>query len=40
MKENPVDYRDRLEVEACLTFSVICACAFGIGFNILMILVG
>lgn len=36
--ENPVDYRDRHEVEACLIFSVVCVCFFGIAFNLFVIL--
>lgn len=36
--ENPVDYRDRHEVEACLTFTITCTCVLGFALNLLMIL--
>lgn len=36
--ENPVDFRDRHEVEDCLMFTVGCVLTFGFFANILTIL--
>ena len=33
--ENPVDYRDRQEVEACITFGIACVLVLGFAINIL-----
>lgn len=37
-QENPVDFRDRHEVEACLSFTIVCVALAGIAFNLLVIL--
>ena len=38
MNENPVDYRDRLECESCLTFAIVCMCGFGFLANLINLL--
>lgn len=38
MNENPVDFRDRLEVEACITFTIVCILCFGFLANLINIL--
>lgn len=36
--ENPVDFRDRHEVEGYITFAIVCVCAFGFLANLINIL--
>lgn len=36
--ENPVDFRDRHEVEDCLTFAIMCVVVVGIVLNLFIIL--
>lgn len=38
LNENPVDYRDRHEVEGCITFAIVCVCVFGFLANLINIL--
>lgn len=35
--EHPVDFRDRREVESCLTFAISCVLTIGIAFNLLLV---
>lgn len=38
LDENPVDFRDRHEVEGYITFAIVCIALGGIAFNLLVIL--